>query len=805
MQRLLIKTLTRSSYTQPSIENETSDQLDTESLRASAEEISQAENADVGRLEAQALARRQLVCHARSIQGALPCLRTGCPGRWDDKGAWVRHLSQLIPDRLWICHFCKEILDRKERLEGHLGTRHKHEQPHDIQQCIAQEPFKVPFHGKCGFCNFESNNWTFFWLTHVYEHLIGKNGPRFTKEQWNLPYPPPFDLGSRSRSRPPPDFLHKFKKQNEDDDDDDLDDDRNGGPTKGSRGFGGYSRSSRSGSLAQQGNTSSTSYTQTYQGSTGSNTTWSRHTSPDYQIASKFAQKSDVGGFTHLRISEENRLEEFKEEHGTRLTSLGSGIDDRFPSYSHVRTLFQGTATVVDEVRHCRTNDACVRKRVRAVDRNASLQRLFAREVQALKKVSHPHVTRLIDHCLEPDSYSLFLTPVGECTLKQYLEAPPHAHQGPLQKWHHCLTDAISYLHNKKVNICHLDIKPSNIIVAGGSVFLGDFGISRTGMLTNSCPVETSTMATSTGLPMTPMYAAPELIEKGLWSAQADVFALGCVFLEMATILARIAIQKFYAFLLLVRQQTLSMTRHDSWDVARTLWSWTLKRRISGLQSNHASTSVLKKSREASVQMLQRCPNNRPSMRTIAKTFTALSCCKQSPPVEQLSASQSTDDTSQGHLLRMSIESPKYRFTIKAAAIQHSLHIPENSNSTVTRHCKPKQLSTREALMKMGSWVKTLEELQNAASSTTSRWTIPEDKREARITQARRPRKCGSWPVTKKERRNLALEESSFCIVSGEMQVKRGAEDAKSDKARLSGWSKVSHTLPSESGLTDIP
>ena len=143
-------------------------------------------------LEHTILIRRKMICYSRSTRGTLACLRHGCPGRWDDKGAWVRHLAQTVPDRLWICHFCKEVFDRKARLELHLNARHGDLEDDLRQRCTFQESFQVPFYGHCGFCPFQCTNWTFFWSRHVYDHLVGKDGPVFTKEQWNQPFPPPF-------------------------------------------------------------------------------------------------------------------------------------------------------------------------------------------------------------------------------------------------------------------------------------------------------------------------------------------------------------------------------------------------------------------------------------------------------------------------------------------------------------------------------------------------------------------------------------------------------------------------------------
>ena len=94
-----------------------------------------------------------------------------------------------------------------------------------------------------------------------------------------------------------------------------------------------------------------------------------------------------------------------------------------------------------------------------------------------------------------------------------------------------CLSQALSYLHNSDVR--HKDIKPENILIdESGSVVLTDFGISR------RFPRHTP-HATNEERKFTRKYASPEIMkdENTPRDDPSDVFSLGCVFLEMATLL----------------------------------------------------------------------------------------------------------------------------------------------------------------------------------------------------------------------------------------------------------------------------
>ena len=94
-----------------------------------------------------------------------------------------------------------------------------------------------------------------------------------------------------------------------------------------------------------------------------------------------------------------------------------------------------------------------------------------------------------------------------------------------------CLSEALKYLHESDVR--HKDIKPENILIdKSGSVILTDFGISRRFAKGRS-------HVTNNEWKFTRKYACPEIM-KGKRVPRddpSDVFSLGCVFLEMATLL----------------------------------------------------------------------------------------------------------------------------------------------------------------------------------------------------------------------------------------------------------------------------
>lgn len=141
----------------------------------------------------------------------------------------------------------------------------------------------------------------------------------------------------------------------------------------------------------------------------------------------------------------------------------------------------------------------------------------------------------------DPKYFALLMVPVGECNLYEYYI---QAHNSPdrlslLRSFFGCLTNALEYIHSSKIR--HRDIKPQNIIVKGDRVFLTDFGIAL-----DWENLSRSTTTADSG--KTPIYAAPEVARYEKRNTAADVWSLGCVFFEMATVLKGQTVDAMRAF-----------------------------------------------------------------------------------------------------------------------------------------------------------------------------------------------------------------------------------------------------------------
>jgi len=112
--------------------------------------------------------------------------------------------------------------------------------------------------------------------------------------------------------------------------------------------------------------------------------------------------------------------------------------------------------------------------------------KLFEREAEILKTLSHPAIPRYLDY-LEidgPDSkgFALVQTYVEGKTLEEHLTAGRTFSESEVKELAKSLLAILMYLHEQNPPVIHRDIKPSNILLhsrsgnSAGQVYLVDFG-----------------------------------------------------------------------------------------------------------------------------------------------------------------------------------------------------------------------------------------------------------------------------------------------------------------------------------------
>ena len=116
--------------------------------------------------------------------------------------------------------------------------------------------------------------------------------------------------------------------------------------------------------------------------------------------------------------------------------------------------------------------------------------KLFEREVETLKSLSHPAIPRYLDS-LEIDTpnrkgFALVQTYIEAKSLQEYLSDGRTFSESEVKQLATALLDILAYLHQRQPPVIHRDIKPSNILLKNrsgnsvGEVYLVDFGAVQT-------------------------------------------------------------------------------------------------------------------------------------------------------------------------------------------------------------------------------------------------------------------------------------------------------------------------------------
>ena len=155
---------------------------------------------------------------------------------------------------------------------------------------------------------------------------------------------------------------------------------------------------------------------------------------------------------------------------------------------------------------------------------SAALERA-EREARLAAALNHPHVVSVFDLVDEEDVRWLVMEYVDGQTLSERVRT-----SGPLDATEAATllgqtADALVEAHHH--GIVHRDVKPSNIMIAGGAAKLNDFGIARS---------EDDPSLTQTGLVTgSPAYIAPEVASGSSATAASDVWSLGATLYHAVT------------------------------------------------------------------------------------------------------------------------------------------------------------------------------------------------------------------------------------------------------------------------------
>ena len=191
-----------------------------------------------------------------------------------------------------------------------------------------------------------------------------------------------------------------------------------------------------------------------------------------------------------------------------------------------------GMGTVYRAVREDDYRQEVAIKLVKREVETEMLTARFRQERQALARLNHPNIARLLDGGTTEDGRPyLVMEWVEGKSITEYANA---AKLGVRERLGLFLTvcDAVAHAHRNLV--VHRDLKPSNLLItAAGVPKLLDFGIAK--ILAPEAGDEPATMTVAGGQALTPDYASPEQVRGEPLTTATDIYSLGATLYELLT------------------------------------------------------------------------------------------------------------------------------------------------------------------------------------------------------------------------------------------------------------------------------
>lgn len=189
--------------------------------------------------------------------------------------------------------------------------------------------------------------------------------------------------------------------------------------------------------------------------------------------------------------------------------------------YTKIENIASGAYGSVCKYKEDTTNDIYAIKRIMPKNMDS-----FLREICNNAKCSHPNIIKIKEVIMELDDhgeikYCNIVMPYIEKTLTQHIRDNKITDNQIIQ---YCkqLLSAVNHLHNN--NIYHRDLKPDNILVQDGNVYICDFGSSR----------NVSDAHNMTCIVQSAWYRAPEiLLNTKEYNEKIDMWSVGCIIAEM--------------------------------------------------------------------------------------------------------------------------------------------------------------------------------------------------------------------------------------------------------------------------------
>ena len=205
----------------------------------------------------------------------------------------------------------------------------------------------------------------------------------------------------------------------------------------------------------------------------------------------------------------------------------GSLIDNRFKvtelvARSGMASIFKATDTTNNET-------VAVKVPFMQYESDPAFYSRFQREEEIGKLLQHPNILRIIPVENKSRPYIVMEFLEGQ-TLGNLMKTVKPLPVNDAVKIASRLADALDYMHRRRENIIHRDMKPDNVMICNdGSLRIMDFGIAK------GSGMKKITMAGFSPSMGTPDYMAPEQVKGQRGDERTDIYSLGAMLYEMTT------------------------------------------------------------------------------------------------------------------------------------------------------------------------------------------------------------------------------------------------------------------------------
>ncbi len=200
--------------------------------------------------------------------------------------------------------------------------------------------------------------------------------------------------------------------------------------------------------------------------------------------------------------------------------------EPKISDFEIIKEIGRGTFGRVLLVRH---KESHINYAIKVIDKsnkeNIEGKLYFRREIEIMYKLHHNNCVRLFGHFEDEINCYFIMEYLPNGNLYSYMKKNKLIEPSKVASFMKDLISAIYYLHNMSPPIIHRDIKPENILLNENNIIkLTDFGWSN---YINDSGEERLTLCG------TPLYFAPEMLEKKGHDYKVDIWCIGVLMFEL--------------------------------------------------------------------------------------------------------------------------------------------------------------------------------------------------------------------------------------------------------------------------------